>query len=196
MATNPYIDIPNNLFQKITPFGNGGIDDFSFKNESNSKRIFITPSSLEKTFALTMSDDISFSDKFINFNDILNQIPSIQIREYVVSTRLKQLLNLFGAFKQGYDDASKYKINWDKLDTFIEKNGINDIVKNQITFLASLNASGTFQQKGSKTGLLLSVKENEVKNSVIKIPFFMYYCILTAYNTGFYTIPYDGNLID
>ena len=136
MATNPYIDIPKNLFQKITPFGNGDIDDFSFKNESNStnsNRIFITPSSLEKTFALTMSNDISFSDKFIKFDDILNQIPSIQIREYVVSTRLKQLLNLFGAFKQGYDDASKYKINWDALDKFIKTNGINDIVKKQIS---------------------------------------------------------------
>lgn len=194
MATNPYIDIPNNLFQKITPFGNGGIDDFSFKNESNSKRIFITPSSLEKTFALTMSNDISFSDKFIKFNDILNQIPSIQIREYVVSTRLKQLLNLFGAFKQGYDDASKYKINWDVLDKFVKTNGINDIVKKQITDLAKENASGTFQQKGSST-FPLKVGEPD-SNSIIKIPFFMYYCILTAYNTGFYTIPYDGNLID
>jgi hypothetical protein len=137
MATNPYIDIPNNLFQKITPFGNGGIDDFSFRPEPNSsQRIFITPSSLEKTFALTMSNDISFSDKFIRFDDILTQIPSIQIREYVVSTRLKQLLNLFGAFKQGYDDATKYKINWDVLDKFVKTNGINDIVKKQITELA------------------------------------------------------------
>lgn len=194
MATNPYIDIPNNLFQKITPFGNGGIDDFSFKNESNSQRIFITPSSLEKTFALTMSNDISFSDKFIRFDDILTQIPSIQIREYVVSTRLKQLLNLFGAFKQGYDDASKYKINWDVLDKFVKTNGINDIVKKQITELAKEPASGTFQKNGSRTFPNGVTKED--KNSIIKIPFFMYYCILTAYNTGYYTIPYDGNLID
>ena len=194
MATNPYIDIPNNLFQKITPFGNGDKDDFSFKNESNSKRIFITPSSLEKTFALTMSNDISFSDNFISFNDILNQIPSIQIREYVVSTRLKQLLNLFGAFKKGYDDASKYKINWDALDAFVKTNGINDIVEKQIKELANENASEIFQRNGSST-FPLEVEEPD-SNSVIKIPFFMYYCILTAYNTGFYTIPYDGNLVD
>lgn len=198
MTTNHYIDIPNNLFQKIIPFGDGGIDDFSFKkeSESKSKRIFITPSSLEKTFALTMSNDISFSDEFIKFNDILNKIPSIQIREYVVSTRLKQLLNLFGAFKQGYDDASKYKINWDVLDKFIKTNGINDIVKKQIIELSNQNASGTFQDKGSTTFPKAEEITNPDKNSIIKIPFFMYYCILTAYNTGFYTIPYDGNLID
>jgi hypothetical protein len=34
METNPYIDIPDNLFNKITPFGNGKIDDFSFKSGS------------------------------------------------------------------------------------------------------------------------------------------------------------------
>lgn len=195
MAENPYIDIPNNLFRKITPFGNGGIDDFSFKSES-SERIFIIPSSLKTTFALTMVNDISLKDKSIYFDDILNQIPSIQIREYVVSTRLKQLLNLFGAFKQGYDDASKYKINQDALDKFVGTKGIDEIVKKQITELSKQKSSGTFQTKGSDTKCLLNVEEDTVKNSIIKIPFFMYYCILTAYNTGFYTIPYDGSLID
>ena len=73
MATNTYIDIPSNLFRKITPFGNGGIDDFSFKSES-SERIFIIPSSLKKTFALTMVNDISLKDKSIYFDDILNPL--------------------------------------------------------------------------------------------------------------------------
>lgn len=190
METNPYIDIPDNLFNKITPFGNGKVDDFSFKSGSQC-RINIVPSSLKYQSDASM---ISKDDEYITFSDIINKLPSIQIREYVVSTRLKQLLNLFGAFKQGYDDATKYKINYDKLNEFMKKNGINDIIKKQSIELAKQNSSGTFQEKGSMT-FPKNVGEPD-SNSIIKIPFFMYYCILTAYNTGFYTIPYDGNLID
>jgi hypothetical protein len=50
---------------------------------------------------------------------------------------LKQLLNLFGAFKQGYEDATKYKINYDKLNEFMKNNGINAIIRKQIDELAN-----------------------------------------------------------
>jgi len=121
------------------------------------------------------------------FDEILNYIPAVQIREYAQDARLVQIQNAISAFTRGWEafregnqgkwkDFLKDVLSLEFLDKMFGKFGENvfkDAVNKDINFT-----------------------DDKYKNYILNIPFVMYYQMMSSRTTGFYTLPYSGKVVD
>ena len=138
----------------------------------------------------------------VAFNSLMEEIPGIQIREYLPDSRLDQVLNLFSAFADGWSTATSQKDDsgqttlesgslkakmskfGQKLYEFgqlLIKNG-SDVVKPLLNLDGMLNSSESY----------FLYKKNDYEDAMLKFPYMMYYKFISSTTTNIYEIPYSG----
>ena len=197
-----YISIDGDIKSKWLPFKLGGDQHFTFKSTGSDgagkMRLGICPISIEQGFNYDLINDIlathkdntsTFGER-ITFNTILDSLPMVQIREFQPDNRLNQLLSmakatLDGAKKEGQTSnpnegvLKNLNFNLKKLTKALIDGGFWENVLSNFSGRLSLD-TGFYSGSGAEA------------NSLIKIPFIFYYCLMTSKNTAFYDLPLNN----
>ena len=200
-----FLNIPGNIRQIYLPFsiaGAGQTQVFSFKPDRQGQavaQIFPFP----KTFQQLFNADSGFQyshgpngSKKIEYKDFLDQIPSVQIREFVPDARLTQTFKWFSYLKRGFDAATK-NVDFNLFQGGDIKSALEDAMKNMsqkmrdITsgsapLLAEVAAGMTsyYRDKGFSFGA-------DAGFAVLWIPFLLYYRLTTTKTNTIYELPYN-----
>lgn len=189
--------------------------------------INICPSS----FKDYMNDDISHkllykmsSNKLdsssIDANAILNNIPGIQIREFLPDTRLDQALNFFGDIMKKMksvwtDDKDKQKEKSDNLqqqaankdtenkDTTNLFDKLSKAAKWTLSYLTASNESENMFDviqsylNEPTSGTPYDSMDQKLKNYIVNFPFILYYRFQSCVTTNVYELPFmrQGNML-
>ncbi len=210
---NPGADL-NKVKQNEAKNVHGKPQVFSFRNStlshpasSSTGKLSICPQS----FYDHMSKDISYkllykenaSKEAIDLNTIFNNIPGIQIREFLPDTRLDQALDfmqkalskfasLFTADKKASDAAKKTKSK-ETDATYIDQ-GIIDKITNVCTFAVKYLTGFTpenFYTDTFKTakGTSVVADKGNLTTYIYKFPYIMWYELQSCTTTNLYELP-------
>ena len=197
-----YISIDGDIKSKWLPFKLGGDQHFTFKSTGSDgvgkMRLGICPISIEQGFNYDLINDIlathkdntsTFGER-ITFNTILDSLPMVQIREFQPDNRLNQILSmakstLDGAKKTGQTSNPNEGVlktllsNMGKLSKALVDGKFWESVIDNFSGRLSLD-TGFYSGEGAEA------------NSLLKIPFVFYYCLMTSKNTAFYDLPLNN----
>lgn len=206
-----FLSIPGDLRQQYMPFtinGPGEKQLFSFKPKRKSKDSgkavgIIHPFSkhVQKLFLDDFGDSgIQYthgpSGKKVEYEEFLDLIPSIQIREYVPDAKLTQTFKWFSYLKRGFDAGLK---NFDAVtydtDSITKKiNNLMNTVGNTLEGMTSGDApllrkivgglAHYYQDKGFNLG-------SDDGFAVLFLPFVLYYRLTTTHTNNIYELPYS-----
>ena len=210
MASSNF-NIPGDIKTKFLPFrmNGNGIQKFSFRNSSGFGQLNICPSAIKDNF----SQDIAVKQLYgingktkLELNDILQEIPAIQIREFLPDTKLDQTINFFGTIIDrvkdlwaDHQDKAKEDIKNTKskgaetrakeqaaTNSFLGK--MKEILMKAFDILTGkdfINAiQGNFEQITATCG-----NDADLCNYVLKFPYTFYYNLQSCQNTGIYELP-------
>lgn len=166
-------------------------------NENSSQEVAYSKPDNDLSYKLLYNNPYKTNQpnsKSANTVNILNQLPSITVREYLQDSKLNQVVNLFNSIVGGWDQGSKLAENAEesnqtnfatKLWKFTQslmkqlpailKKSIDIDVVNQLNF-----AGGNSEKE---------------KAYVMKIPFALYYRMISATTTNVYVLPYNGKIL-
>ena len=196
-----FLRIPGNIKQDFAPFQvtpGGGLQKFTFKNSRKPQpacHINMVPSSISHNTML-FNNDLSFKNQKIaqKFEDILDLLPSITIREYLPDTKLDQSLNFFqdmytnifkGHQKKEHQDPGKETTDPAQKSEDLTKKlqkVVNEIMK-KIDNEGWLGQIAKDDADGKPGG---SGKEY---TSIVKFPFFLYYKLQSCMTSNIYELP-------
>lgn len=196
-----FLRIPGNIKQDFAPFQavpGGGLQKFSFKAERTNPActIQMVPSSISNNTNL-FNSDLSFSNqvKVKTFNDVLNLLPSITIREYLPDTKLDQSLNFFqdiyanifkGHMKKEKEDPGKDEDDVTKRsdDLMTKLKRVVDKVMQEIDSKGWLDMVAPQDADGDP-----GAQQDQKYSSVVKFPFFLYYKLQSCMTSNIYELP-------
>ena len=209
--TSP-INVVDDNGESLNKAGVGKTQLFSFKqttlqknNNASTGLLKIFPNSFSKVTSL-YNDDLSYQTLYSyqeagNFGNaakigkldfqqsIINNIPTIQIREFLQDAKLDQMFQLFSAFARGFNAGTEKNISmkdiWESTKLIFKQ--IGPILKDSFEVAAKEH----FPSK--------EVFVNESINGydyIMKIPYLLYYRLIAATSTNIYEIPYSGKFID
>ena len=191
------IDGQGTLHEDILPFR--GAECYSFRNnrtgedQTKFQTIRICPRSVYNEIGGGLQNDVSFrmlakKTEGNPFQDFLNSIPAIQIREYVQSPRLEQLANAFSFVKRGYDF---YKLTRESDNGFWKS-----LMETAKTAFESLNVTSGLDGVIDKGIKIAGPAGDAHKKYIFDLVFLMYYGIMSSKTKHYYTLPYNGKIID
>lgn len=196
--TNTQVILPLNTQDNAHPFVSK--KTFSFR-KGGDLRLHVCPRTFYNNGISQLNSELNIitgGDSPMD-NVIFENIPRIQVREYILESRLKAFMNAFGAFTRGFEAADEYSINWNAIklkrgELFEKLNSIGDNVSDIIKEIVKgqqKNLDG-FQREfyANKNNLGLT------DTSYLSLPFYLYYCMLTSTTTGLYTFPFDGKQVE
>ena len=200
-----FLRIPGNIKQDFAPFQlspGGGLQKFSFRPSTLSKNpsaglLNIVPSSVAQQTEYFINDISYYYQKnYIRFNDILNMLPGITIREYLPDSKLDQSLNLFGdifsSIFKGKENKEDSKSAKNVEDATKKSTDLQDKLKNVVdAVMQYVDDMGFFNlvcpnDADGSPGISPSNKEYA---SVVKFPFTLYYRLQSCQNTNVYELP-------
>ena len=196
-----FLRIPGNIKQDFAPFQavpGGGMQKFTFKNSRKAQsgcHINMVPSSISKNTTL-FNNDLSFKHQKIaqKFENILDLLPSITIREYLPDTKLDQSLNFFqdmytNIFK-GHEKKEQQDPGKETTDTAKKSKDLTDKLKNVVNKI---------MEKIDSEGWLSEIAPDDVEGqpggsgkeytSIVKFPFFLYSKLQSCTTTNIYELP-------
>lgn len=203
-----FLSIPGNIRQQYMPFtisGPGKRQVFSFKDVvkkgyPNARQIH--PFSKWAETLIANDSGVQYthgpkggSDK-VKFDEFLDEIPALQIREYVPDAKLTQTFKWFSYFKKGFDaglqniDSKAFSFTGLKEEVAKIMDSIGEKMKNLTSGSAPLLADVVgglahfYQDKGYNIG-----EDNGF--AVLFLPFIMYYRLTTTHTNNVYEIPYS-----
>ena len=200
-----FLSIPGNIRQQYMPFtvsGNGKTQLFSFKPLRKADRVAIihpfsrwTESMIANDSGIKYTHAPGGSEK-IEYNEFLDLIPSIQIREYVPDAKLTQMFKWFSYLKKGFDaglrnidnisfSASEVGNEVKKIMGKISKT-MKELTSGDAKLLANVVAglAHYYQDKGFNLG-------SDDGFAVLFLPFILYYRLTTTHTNNIYELPYS-----
>ena len=203
-----FLSIPGNIRQQYMPFtiaGPGKRQVFSFKDVKAKK--YPQPCAQIHPFskwveALIQNDSsIQYThgpdgSTKVTLSQFLDEIPSLQIREYVPDAKLTQTFKWFSYFKKGFDAGLQNIDN--KAFTFEGmKTAIAEVMENIGKKMKELT-SGDAPLLADVVGGLAHYYQDKGYNigsdngfAVLFLPFIMYYRLTTTHTNNVYEIPYS-----
>ena len=176
----------------------------------------ICPSSYKDFISLSSDSDISLYSLFDNItpfenNDkktlefersLLDKIPTIRIREYQQDAKLNQVLNLFGAFTEGWklgsEAGSSTGNGWSLSET---GKMIWTVLKKIITTLPTILVKGykdvrsLYDDNVNDNYSPGSTGDHQLDSFILKIPYLLYYRMMSTFTTNIYEVPFTGKSI-
>ena len=200
-----FLSIPGNIRQQYMPFtvsGNGKTQLFSFKPLRKADRVaIIHPFSRWTENMIAGDSGIKYThapggSEKIEYNEFLDLIPSIQIREYVPDAKLTQMFKWFSYLKKGFDaglrnidnisfSASEVGNEVKKIMGKISKT-MKELTSGDAKLLANVVAglAHYYQDKGFNLG-------SDDGFAVLFLPFILYYRLTTTHTNNIYELPYS-----
>lgn len=198
----PSLTIPGTIKTQYSPFlldpkGGTSAQQFSFRKNLN-----ICPTVVKENFSKDIAHMLTYgpgtSKDSLTFNTLLNDIPGIQIREFLPDTKLDQTINFFGEIidkvKDMWSDKDKKKEGEAQVDS--QTDGVFAKIKNilnyafdyftgakSVSIVSSLGALNSTSNTTSKMG---SSKENQY---ILTFPYTMYYRLQSCTTTNVYELP-------
>lgn len=204
-----FLSIPGNIRQQYMPFtisGPGLRQVFSFKDvktKGYTNALQTHPFSRHLGTLIQNDSSIAYThgpgpdrETKVKLEEFLDNIPAIQIREYVPDAKLTQTFKWFSYFKKGFDaslqNIDKMSINFTNMkEKFKEAmDHIGDTMKKLTSGDAPLLAevvgglSYLYQDKGYNIG-------GDNGFAVLFLPFIMYYRLTTTHTNNVYELPYS-----
>ena len=182
------INIPKTYPNEFIPYSNGTKDTFNFSFVGGNGNKVITP--FPKSLNENIGRDSAMLELKFDFNELMKNLPKVTIREYTMDSKITQIMNAFTAFKRGVADYEEFKragFTSGELSTAI-KYFIQEFPNK---FGEEITGNGLDRSK-----MKMGQENNDFTIRGINIPFIMYYQLMTAITTDFYTLPYNGNTID
>lgn len=206
-----FLNIPSNVRQQYIPFvispesRDGKLQIFSFKknpNYTNSCQIFPFSRHLSKLIeydsSILYTHGPNKEKRKITYEEILNAIPALQIREYVPDARLTQSFKWLSFFKKGFETGLG---NFDIHSLSDELKGEYEKVRNSIEIMLRDLTSGSAPllvkivgnlYKKYYTDMAFNVGD-DAGYAVLFVPFLLYYCLTTTTTNNVYELPYSFN---
>ena len=201
-----FLGIYGDDVKNFIPFQSKNDFMFSFRKLPNEEGgLNICPSSMRNTMAGIYNHDMSLRNMTFDgesvgqpFQEIINQIPAVQIREYAQDSRIVQIQNAFAAFKKGWDMFKDKPAGdlWKDIKKFLGNiqnefpKALQEVFKSIASIRGMEDIVGNIDSVGEGFG-----GENYA-SYVLHIPAIMYYGMMTARTTGYYTVPYSGKMVD
>ena len=170
----------------------------------------ICPSSYRDFINLSSDSDISLYSLFDNctargFREVkleeslLDNLPTVHIREYQQDAKLNQVLNLFGAFTEGWKMGSQAGSStgdgWSLSETGkVIWETLKEIIKNIPTILKKGYSSVESQYK-ENANIQYKQSEDLLDDYILKIPYLLYYKLMSTFTTNIYEVPFTGKTI-
>lgn len=205
-----FLYIPGDLRQQYLPFtiaGPGKKQVFSFKDRTKEGLpAFKQVSTFSRWLPQLIENDSSFQyshgpeddSSKVTLKQFLDEIPSLQIREFVPDAKLTQTFKWFSYFKKGFDVALQ---NVDgKSFSFSQMKDAADKVMNNLAKTIKGLTSGMAELLRNVVGGLASLYEDRGFNvggddgyAVLFLPFILYYRLTTTHTNNVYELPYAIN---
>ena len=203
-----FLSIPGNIRQQYMPFtieGPGQRQLFSFKPKRLEKKpcptAIVHPFS--KHFSTLLGSDSSIQythgpdgHSKVEYEDFLDLIPAIQIREYMPDAKLTQTFKWFSYFKKGFD-AGLQNIDSKSFNLENIKSTMETVMKNIGDTMKELT-SGSAPKLREVVGGLAYMYQDMGYNigedngfAVLFLPFLLYYRLTTTHTNNIYEIPYS-----
>lgn len=202
-----FLSIPGNIRQQYMPFtisGPGKRQVFSFKDVDkkgypNARQIHPFSKWAE---TLIMNDSgVQYThgpngSSKVTYEEFLDEIPALQIREYVPDAKLTQTFKWFSYFKKGFDaglqniDSKAFSFTGmkEEISKIMDKIGktMKDLTSGSAPLLQEVVAglAHLYQDKGYNIG-----EDNGF--AVLFLPFILYYRLTTTHTNNVYEIPYS-----
>ena len=204
-----FLYIPGDLRQQYLPFtiaGPGLKQVFSFKDRTKEGLpAFAQVSTFSRWLPQLIENDSSFQyshgpDGFskVTLKQFLDEIPSLQIREFVPDAKLTQTFKWFSYFKKGFDAALK-NVDGESLSFQQMKAAADEVMNNLAKTIKGLT-SGMAELLRNVVGGLASLYEDRGFNvggddgyAVLFLPFILYYRLTTTHTNNVYELPYAIN---
>ena len=184
------------------------IDGTTYNDIKNGGLLHIAPYSLYHKEFLAVNDDISYSllynqhlNESLKISDILDSIPSIEIREYLQDAKLNMVFDLFQSFSNGMLDGltsgeNDQKENDNNKDVFKRLSKFGKRVWN---FIKSMTTNFGEIMTAASSGLMddqtFNINNPDYNAYVLKFPYMLYYRLMSATSTNIYNVPYNGNVL-
>lgn len=203
-----FLSIPGNIRQQYMPFtikGPGFRQVFSFKDVYAKK--YPDPCIQIHPFSNCLADLIANDSGIrythgpdgktnVDLSAFLDEIPSLQIREYVPDAKLTQTFKWFSYFKKGFD-AGLQNIDGKSFDFASMKSAIDEVMKKIGATMKDLT-SGSAPLLAKVVGGLAHFYQDKGYNigedngfAVLFLPFIMYYRLTTTHTNNVYEIPFS-----
>lgn len=202
-----FLSIPGNIRQQYMPFtisGPGKRQVFSFKDVikkgyPNARQIHPFSKWAETLILNDSSIQYTHGPKGgqkVKFDEFLDEIPALQIREYVPDAKLTQTFKWFSYFKKGFDaglqniDSKAFSFTGlkEEVSKIMDKIGktMKDLTSGSAPLLQQVVAglAHLYQDKGYNIG-----EDNGF--AVLFLPFILYYRLTTTHTNNVYEIPYS-----
>jgi len=141
------------------------------------------------------------------YKDMLENLPRITIREYLQDAKLDQMMNLFSDIGSGFKAGSEAAADSNKdggggIRKFLSN--VGDAAKSAISggsvLISNIDKAMTDIFKNAYKdsaigGINKSAPDNSYTKFVLKIPYLLYYGILSSTSTNIYEIPYSGQVL-
>lgn len=127
----------------------------------------------------------------LNFNEILRNIPAIQIREFIQDSRINEIQNLFTMFTEG---MKFYNENKDKKPK--DKGCIVQKLRNALQQAVEGAMSSLNEYAGRYIDFYISPAGTGFEYaSVMSIPYILYTKLIASTTQNYYVLPYNGKII-
>lgn len=171
----------------------------SFYNEDGGDLVSYTRPNNDISYKLlynyTLKDKEEKGGKSINASGILNSLPSITIREYLQDSKLNNVINLFNSIIGGFDEGSK-------LAQQAKESSGKSFAKQLWTFATNImKALPDILQESIKKVEVVTTKDfiggsdESEKEYVMRIPYMLYYKMLSSTTINIFEIPYNGKIL-
>lgn len=203
-----FLNIPGNIRQQYMPFtikGSDAMQLFTFKEkmrkaDSKGGVAIIHPFSKHLGTLIQNDSSISYThgpdgQKKITYNEFLDAIPSLQIREFVPDAKLTQTFKWFSYLKKGFDNTI-HSLDSMAASGVVSVKGILEDALKQLSNKMKGLTSGNAPILGEVVGGLRKYYKDRGFNvgedaglAVLWLPFLLYYRLTTTHTNNIYEFP-------
>ena len=186
------------------------IDGTTYDDIKNGGLLHIAPYSLYHKEFLAVNDDISYSllynqhlNDSLKISDILDSIPSIEIREYLQDAKLNMVFDLFQPFGNGMSDGLTSGENDRNNGEYNPFKNLSEFGKKVWNFIKAITSNFGEIMTASASPYMTSIDsefdtlldDNSTSSYVMKFPYMLYYRLMSTTTTNIYNIPYNGSVL-
>lgn len=181
-------------FRKNSPTGTPDDDDIRLRicpSQDVIQGLLSEKDSANKDISYRLLFPNEKGDSPLSFDKWLEDLPAIQIREFLQDSRINEIQNMFTAFQEGVE---AYKKSKDKTQT-ADKNCIVEGVRNAVQQAIESKVSNLNDYANKFIGHYYNAKDPMVYAYVMSIPYLLYTKLIASTTQNYYILPYDGKLI-
>ena len=161
---------------------------------------------------LNAKDDISYKSLYestyvdydqpksqVTPQNMLDDMPDIDIREYLQDAKLNMVFDLFQSFGNGMSDGLTSGENDKNSGASSPFKTLSEFGMRVWNFIKSMTTNFGEIMTAASSGLMddqtFNINNPDYNAYVLKFPYMLYYRLMSATSTNIYNVPYNGNVL-